>query len=283
VSSGIEGNDLDLDCRANNNSHTGTLGKFSTKYKLSADQSIYFTVAEGFRRGGANAVPVEVDHNRTYEPDTAVNYELGMHSYLLNQQLRLSGALFYIDWEDIQILTAIDGYYGGFVNAKGARSKGIELEANAQMSSDWSLRAGFSLTDAQLTEGVENISGGEENAYAGDTLPGSPRYQWNLGVDYAHAFDSLSLNGSFTFSRLSDIYTELNDEFVDYQRLAGYNMANARIGVSLRNWQIGAFVNNIANTRAVTGRRSASLHGEQGQFEYITRPRTIGLSFNYTY
>src|SRR5690606_16704963 len=195
---------------------------------------------------------------------------------------RVSGALFYIDLEDIQISTALDNGYYVIANAAAARSQGLELDAQFTLTQGWTLRAGFAFTDAELSEDVADINGAA-NAYAGDRLPGSPRYQYSLGVDYSHTFDRVTLDAGLGVSRASEIYTELNDEFTDYDRLNGYTIANAQVGVIWRNWRADLFVHNIANTRGVTGKRTDYYFGEQGQFEYVTRPRTIGVSVNYTY
>lgn len=283
ISSGIEGTDLPLDCLANDSSQSGTLGKFSTKYKFNSDHTAYFTIAEGLRRGGANLLPVEIDHNRYYRPDTSTNYELGAHSNFFNQQVQLNAAVFYMDWDDVQVASRTPEGYSATLNAQTARSKGIELESKANLSTEWSLRAGFSLTDAKLTKTVMGISGGTENAYDGDTLPGSPRTQWNVGADYRHQINNLLFNASITYARNSEIYSALNKEFADYYRLDGFDTANIRFGVSMRNWRVDAFVNNMSNERGITGKRTANLFGDEGQYEYITRPRTLGVSINYHY
>jgi iron complex outermembrane receptor protein len=86
-----------------------------------------------------------------------------------------------------------------------------------------------------------------------------------------------------SFNRVGAMYTALNTDFYNYQKLDAYNTTNARIGVTLSNWRLGAFITNIENTRAITGARSAEWHGEQGRFEYISRPRTLGISATYQY
>ncbi len=271
-----------VDCLSGNDAHTGSLGKLSTKYKLNADQAFYLTVAEGFRRGGTNFLPVEITRNRSYKPDASINYELGSHSDFFDDTVRLSAAVFYIDWKDIQVSSVVDGYRA-WLNAEDARSQGFEIDAQMKINAEWSTHIGYSFTDAQLTKSVTSINGGSENAYAGDTLPGSPRNQWNLGVDYARALNTATLKTGLTYSYLSDIYTALNDDFVDYARIKAYSMLNAKASVILRNWRLGIFVNNLTNTRGITGKRTAQLFGEAGQFEYITRPRTVGAMLNYEF
>ena len=163
-------------------------------------------------------------------------------------------------------------------NAGKARSQGIELDASAQLSNTFTLRGGYSYTDAQITESVEDIG-----VYDGNQLPGSPRTQWNISLDYATSFAAADVDASIGLNRVGDVYTALNSESSSYQRLDSFTTANARIGVTLSNWRVGAFVNNIENTRGITGKRSNYWHGDQGQFEYVTRPRTIGLSATYQY
>ncbi len=278
-----EGNNYPLDCLSDDDNQTNSLGKFSTKYKFNENHNIYFIAAEGFRRGGANTLPVEIGHNRSYKPDTLVNYELGTHSNFLNGTLHVNGALFYMDWKKIQVQTFIAEGYGVTANAGTARTKGIELETLAQLNQAWNLRLSYSLSDAALTETIMSINGGDENAYAGDGLPGAPRNQWNLGLNYQQVFNTALFTAGINYYYASNITTALNKDFADYAHLAGYSMVNAQANISLRSWRLGVFVNNLGDTHAITGKRTTTYYGQQGQFEYITRPRTIGLNINYQF
>jgi iron complex outermembrane receptor protein len=267
-----------LGCESGDDVSNDSLGKFSTGYQFSDDKKIYFLAAEGYRRGGANTAPTEVLNNRFYRPDQATNYELGMRSQWFGQRLNFNVALFAIDWDGLQVQITTDDGRSAFDNAGKARSQGIELDASAQLGSAFTLAAGYSYVDAQITESVKEIS-----VYDGNQLPGSPRTQWSLSLDYAETFASVDVDASIGVNRFGEIYTALNPEFYNYQKLDSFTTANARVGVTLSNWRLGAFVNNIENTRGITGKRSGEWHGNQGQFEYVTRPRTIGLSVNYQY
>jgi hypothetical protein len=55
----------------------------------------------------------------------------------------------------------------------------------------------------------------------------------------------------------------------------GYNLFDARVGVEFGNYAVTAYVANIGDTRGITG-------GQTGPLEqYLVRPRTIGLTFDY--
>jgi iron complex outermembrane receptor protein len=283
ISLGIEGTELPVDCLSNRNSKSDTLGKISTRYAFNDDQSVYFSIAEGFRRGGANLLPVDITEARSYAPDSSVNYELGNHSYLFDRTLRLSAALFYIDWQDIQLNTLLDSGYGVVINAPEARAQGVELEAQAQLNAQWRVRSAVTFTDAELSKDVADLTGYGQDATKGDRLPGAPRYQWTVGVDYQQSLDWGTLDASLNIARKSGMRTALNDNFEDYLNLEGYTTADADISVSRGNWRAGLFIHNISDTRAITGQRTAASYGEQGQFEYMTRPRTAGVSLRVNY
>ncbi|HEY8941513.1 MAG TPA: TonB-dependent receptor [Cellvibrio sp.] len=270
--------DLPPSCRPGDDISTGVLGKFSTRYKLTEAHSVYFTIAEGYRRGGANALPERIDFGREYDPDTAINYELGARGIWFEQRLKLNAALFVNDWSKIQVGDVVEGRYPIWINAEDARSQGVELDFIAQLNSAFSLRGAYSYTDAELTETVASIS-----AYDGDPLPGSPDTQWSFSLDYAEPLMGVDVDASLGINHVGEIYTALNPDFYNYRKLKSYNTLNARIGVTRSNWRVGAFINNIENTRGVTGGRSDESYGDQGRFEYITRPRTIGLSITYKY
>jgi len=278
-----QGNNYPLNCTsADNDDRSGTLGKFSSKLKLNEHQNIYYTLAQGFRRGGANVLPVEITEHRTYKPDTVLNSELGTHSDFLNGKLQFNAALFYMNWKKIQVASIVENQLAT-VNAGAARSKGVELETISQLNQQWNVRLSYSYTDVTITETVESINGGIEAANDGDRLPGSPKNQWNLGLNYQQPISSAILSAGISYSYSSDITTALNSGFENYTHLDGYSILNAQANLAFDKWQLGVFVNNATNAIAITSKRTAALYGEHGQFDYISRPRTIGLSTKYQF
>ncbi|HTF97154.1 MAG TPA: TonB-dependent receptor [Cellvibrio sp.] len=270
-------------CESGDDVISDTLGKFSTRYKLTDQQSIYFTVAEGYRRGGVNILPPDSNAKTIYDPDTVVNYELGYRSSLLADRISINAAIYNMEWEHLQIRTTSSSGLPYFINAGDARSKGVELETEFHLSSVFTLRAGYSYTNPEVIETVIFLEGEGANIYKNDVLPGAPDTQWNLALDYNQSFESVDVDASISTHYFGEVYTAVNDGFYNYRKLDGYNTADVSAGVTLRNWRLGAFINNISNTRGITGTRSTEWYGEQGKFEYVTRPRTVGLSVTYQY
>jgi len=265
-------------CENGDDVSQGSLQKFSTRYKFTENQQAYFVVGEGYRRGGANLTPPDVTTNRFYNPDKGTNYEVGFRSYWLAQRLQVNAALFKIDWEETQVQLTTDDGRSMWGNAGAARTQGVELDAKALLNGHFTLSVGYSYNDAQITESVESIS-----VFAGNPLPGSPRTHWSLALDYAQTFGATHWDASFSFHHLGEVYTALNSDFYIYRKLDGFASANMRVGVTRGNWRLGAFVRNIQNTHGITGGRSGEWYGDQGQFDYVTRPRTVGLALSYQY
>lgn len=270
-------------CEAGDDVSNNSLGKFSTRYKLTDQQSIYFTITEGYRRGGANILPLDSTAETFYEPDTAVNYELGYRSSLLDNRLTLNVAAYNVEWDNLQVRTTSSSSLPYFMNVGDARSTGVELESVFQLNSALSLRAGYSHVDAKITETVLFTDINGDDVFNGDPLPGSPRTEWNLALDYNQDIGSVVVDASIGSSYFGEVYTALNSGFRNYGKLDSFNIANLSAGVTLENWRLGTFINNVGNTRGITGTRSTEWYGERGRFEYVTRPRTVGLSVTYKY
>jgi len=274
---------LDPFCEGGDDTIEDSLGKFSTRYKLTEQQSLYFTVAEGYRRGGANVLPEDSPAKRTYEPDTAVNYEVGYRASLMQDRINLTASIFRTVWDDLQIATVSPSNLIYWINLGEARTEGFELEGAFSLNDVFTLRTTYSYNNAEVIEAVIFADGEGDNAYKGDVLPGSPEDEWNIALDYNRTLGALEVDATISATNVGEMYTALNEGFYNYQKLDSFTTTNISAGVTLRNFRVGAFVNNVANTRGINGKRSDEWYGEQGQFEYVSRPRTIGLSVTYRY
>ena len=86
---------------------SGTTSRFNVAYDLTDDVLAYVQVAEGFRAGGPNdqtaASIANVQIPAGFGSDSIINYELGLKTSLLDRRLTLNGAIYQIDWSDIQV------------------------------------------------------------------------------------------------------------------------------------------------------------------------------------
>jgi len=267
------------------------LFKLNASWRFAERQRAYATVAQGYRRGGANAVPLTGRYRedarwQTYGPDEAINYEVGVKGS--TPAFTYTAALFYIDWKDIQLNTVTPNW-GFFVVQNGgrARSQGLEAQLDGR-AAGFRYSLGYTLTDAKLTEDVFAPTGGATPvAREGARLPGTPRHAITVALE-----KSVELaNGSTLTGRINGYYqSETRNAVTTSTRLnvplEGFQLWNASGSWENGPWRASLFVKNIFNEEGVTGRFTEAYMGTlpsagyfgSGAKDLITLPRTVGLA-----
>ncbi len=275
--------------------------KFNTSYQFSDDILGYFTVSEGYRLGGINAVPPCTDlpqgeqnvcalpNEIDIKPDKTVNYELGVHSEFADSVL-LNGSLYYIDWEDIQIADVTqNGSVPIISNAGKARSMGVELSGQWYITEALSVMGSYAYVNAELTEDAPGLLDGED-AFDGDRLPGTPEHQGSLAVNYMMNLSNGSqLDFDWSIVGNSDVLTKVGERNYG-EALSGYALNNVSATLSRDAWRVSLYADNVFDKYYETGVRTDTSYIYQvGDFDlrrYYTsvgRPRQVGLRFTYRF
>mgnify|MGYP000120536186 CR=1 FL=1 len=264
--------------------------KLNTSYDLSEEVMVYFTWAEGFRHGGANGIPTEGVWQEPvelvpYTNDVATSWEIGAKGRLWDGRMQFVTTLYLIEWEDVQIDTRSTNDFAIVTNGDTAESQGIEFEATVYLTENLSTTLGYAYTEAELTS---NFTVGGIVGEKGDELPGVPNNMATISLDYTQMLDSgteviYHLNGSY----VDDVATDIDSESDNYMEVDGYTLLDASVSISLDNWNLSLFVDNLSNERAPTGSRGPSFatNDPAGRdlFSYVVRPRTAGIGIKYTY
>lgn len=246
--------------------------KGSITWTPSDDFMAYGLVSKGYRFGGPNVTPSTPADPvpPSYRSDSLINYELGIRSNLLDNRLQLDATAFYIDWSNIQVhlLTSTNLNYA--TNGGKARSYGLESTATYFATDDLTLSTNVTYLDAALVDAF-NPGGGQPIVPGGSTLPGASKWQVSNTVSYQWTENewhpSIVLSHRYISKAPGTFLTGIPQ--------GGYNLFDARFGVEFSNYAVTAYVANIGDVRGITG-------GQTGPLEqYLVRPRTIGLTFDY--
>jgi outer membrane receptor protein involved in Fe transport len=272
--------------------------KLNTSYKFADTQLAYATFSQGYRRGGANAVPTsgylgESPEIEKYSPDKANNYEIGLKGRL-DDGLRYSADVFYIQWKDAQIglSTPVNGW-PVVINSAGARSKGVELELSTPIIVPAaSMTLGYTYVDATLTKSFCLPAGNGYGGFtpcgisgtAGNQLPGTPKNSASATFNYDQGLGANSrliyaLNASYKGS----IYAQLPSIAGIDNNLAGYTLLNGSITFQPgNNIRLSLYGNNLADKRAyyTVPAHDADLLAYAQEFT-ISTPREIGIRVGY--
>jgi iron complex outermembrane recepter protein len=237
------------------NSFSEVSPQFSLAYQFTPNQMVYTSATRGYKAGGFNQAPTGVPApagTESYGPEHTWNYELGHKAKWLEDKLETTVALFYIDWQNLQLNQQIP-FSGGqyFIgNAGRANSKGLEVETRYRPYAWWELFGMVGYTHARFLSGSSayNANLGVNQGVGGNTLPYAPTFNANMGTQI-----------SWAPCRYAKLYfrvqlSKYGDFEYDASNAAGqtsYQLVNFRGGLRTKHWLAEGWADNAFNARYV--------------------------------
>jgi iron complex outermembrane recepter protein len=275
--------------------------KVNPSYEYADHQFLYATWSQGFRRGGANSVPLtgifrESPQLATYAPDTVNNYEVGMKGRFSNG-FSYAAAVFDMRWDKPQISASLPSGNLAVYNGNTAESKGLELEISGPLFvPGLTYMMGGAYTDAKLTSDFSypanngtdtgTIVPGLVTGTAGQQLPGSPKVALSGTLTYKRTLAptynwDISMNG--TYSSVVPLY--LSSTQAQY-KTPPFGLLNMDTNIRHNGWRVGAYVKNLADRRVPLVPSVVDpvlLDQSLATTELINPPREIGVRAGYQF
>jgi iron complex outermembrane receptor protein len=229
-----QGVPLSDDSRKLDETFDEVLPRFDVGYRVSEEVRFYGYAAKGFVAGGFNLTAPE--GALAYGPETSWTYEAGVKTSLLEGRLRLDAALFWIDWDDMQ-LSQFDASAGGYVtNAGEATSRGIEVAVTGRPIEGLDLFGSFGWTDSEFGSYVDPY--GEDAK--GNRLPFAPETTLHLGAQWAgQVADDVRLRVRGEFAHYGTFYYDAGNREGE-----SFGVASFRVGVGGESWRLDAWIRN---------------------------------------
>lgn len=251
------------------------------RFELNDSTAIYARVAKGFRPGGPNVLPPTAPAGTpfTYQSDTILSYEVGLKAQTEDNSLAIDLSAFYLDWEDVQLFTVVNGF-GVNTNTGGARSFGGEATVSLRPVDGLNVVLNGAITDSELTTDTDPILVG---ALDGDRMPFTPKYAFSVSGDYERPLSSNVMGyagGTFRFqsSQYANFSPSGRSEF------PSYGVLDLRTGLIFETYSIELFARNLTNSRGHTSGGNPSTNLPLGVVTAgVLRPRTIGAMFTATF
>ncbi|BFM15638.1 TonB-dependent receptor [Maricurvus nonylphenolicus] len=266
----------------------------SVQYFPMEDLQLYATYSKGFKAGGISlnpdaagqlidattyltwlalpAVPLQLSGkvDSSYDPEYVDAYEVGLKTGFHDGRGRLNMALFYSDYEDIQVTTFVGT---SFVtdNADTAKSQGIELELDYAVTEN--LRADLSVTYLDDTsygssELIPHLEG-RDQAFA-------PEFAGALNISYSNEISS-TLEG---YMNLNVSY--MGEHYIsnDIEETEEYTLVGSTFGVRTLDgvWDLSLFCRNCFDTEFYTNGNTAPLQWHAPEMANQGPPRTYGVT-----
>jgi outer membrane receptor protein involved in Fe transport len=230
------------------------------RYHLDDQTMIYGRVATGWRPGGPNDLPPGAPASvpKTYNPDSLINYELGVKGTLPNYNLSFDADVYDIEWRDIQILETVNNFN---IDGNGGRanSKGAEANMTWQPLDRLTFDLNGSYTDAALSEDAPVVG-----ARKGNALPYAPRWTGTLSGDY----EFMPIDEYTPYIGASAHYIGIRGwgyntnpllpttppfaNAIPEGTLPGYATLDVRVGVSMDRWSVELYGKNINEAKGIS-------------------------------
>lgn len=280
---------------------TGSLYKLNLTYKATDDALVYGTMSRGYRPGGVNrrgTLP-------PYAADFIDNFELGFKTSWLDRRLRLNGAIYQLNWKDLQLSFLGANGLTEVRNAGKARIRGFEADLWARPADGLTLSGGFSYNDAKITRAFCvyadcNDPGTEDDPNAvlapkGSRLPVTAKLKANALVRYERPVGDMvaHVQGAMIYEgkRLSDLRAY---EGGIKGPLPSYTTFDMTAGLTGDLWSVELYAVNLFDKRGYSTLSIQCLESVCGDPDGATdiggkiyrtpvQPRTIGLRVGYKF
>lgn len=247
-----------------------SITKLNIAYDVSDDTMIYLTKSEGYRPGGANRTQ---QLGATYDADFLKNTEFGFKSIFSNGKARLNGALYQMNWDDIQL-----GWFDSSISLLGlvdnigkAESSGYELDLRYLLTDNLSFNIAASKNDAKLK--ADYVLSGSVRARNGQDLPFTPDLKYNFNVNYeSNEGNIMQLNYAYVDSMWNDLF------YADREKQDSYAIANFFYIKPINdNSSIQIYIDNIFDEKAELYINSEDIQ----RLITVNRPRSIGIKYSW--
>jgi iron complex outermembrane receptor protein len=248
----------------------------SVAYRLQPDRNVYATVSRGFKAGGFN--PASPAGSEVYDEELSWNLEGGYKSRWANGKVALNAALFFIDWNDLQLNVPNIAVAGQIfiANVGGASSKGFEVDVTARPLPGVDVFGALGYTNATFDDDTTSLG---QNV-SGNKIPNTPDYTASFGVQYARA-----VRQDITAYGRADValYGAFKYDDMNTQEQDAYALTNLRAGVRRKMFFAEGWIKNAFDTNYIPVAFAYGPLAPSGFVGESGAPRTFGLSVGITF
>lgn len=239
---------------------------------------LYASYARGYKSGGYNVFSISPTNDAEYDPEFVDSYEIGAKRSFAGGSLYLAGAIFYLEYTDLQVNSLI--LVGGTPtfttsNAATAETTGFEIEGRWVATDSLSFSGGYSYNDASYDSFPNATPSGDD--FSGNALTQSPDHSFSLAADFeTPVTDTIDLVLHGDLSYRSEIFFAPNND-PDLTQ-GDLTLVNARAGFSFNDdrWSVMAWGRNLTDEDyAVSRNNGVIIPGQQTQA--LGAPRTWGV------
>lgn len=279
--------------------------RLSLEYSLSDDKLLYTSLAKGVKSGGFNPTAIDPG-DQTFDEEQNWTFEVGSKNTLMNGRLTLNAALFYIQWEDIQLNAAdsaatVPNSVNITLNLGDATSYGLELDAQMQFTENLMGNVAFSYTDATYDDGTidnrfartgpfffpqpascDDVLCPSNGDVSGKDVERQAPVQLAVGLEWNDTLPNTDGMGIFVRGDVA-YQSKQEAESMNLSQIAARTITNGSAGLEKDNWRVWLWARNLTDEKYTSNAFVVLLPFGNGYGGIFGERRTFGLSGTYSF
>ncbi len=275
-------------------------GRVAVNYNMTPTTLIYGSVSRGYKAGGVNLTQANPAINlpANFLPETNTVEEFGVKTDVMEHHLRINGDVFVSQYSNMQLstLTVSTPPNPYTTNVPHAKSYGLELEVTGHFNAlafNGGLAYLKATTDTALSLSDNSVNAAVLRSVAsGTTLPFSPEFTGNFGVQYDFFFNTVRVTPRLQVNYVSQQWatvfetqasTGLNPGGLNTTTLVPeHETLDLRVTIEpIPNLQVEGYVTNVFNKTYIAAQVQDSSSANGGII--YGAPRQIGARLIYKF
>lgn len=262
-------------------------GHIAVSRQVTKQHNSYVRVAKGYKAGGFNmGLPSELSQFKEFETETLINYEIGVDSSYLDNEVRSRFAFFYMDRKDQQVNASQQNpdnpqrFTIYTANAASSTSYGLEWELNWQLNKNLKVYSTLGYLSASYDNYAYYDKYGTLIDISERELAHAPKFTYSAGASY---FADNGLFFNLNTSGKSGFYFSDSHE----QKADSSQIWNARLGYETSIWSVYLWGRNITDEKVAT---RGFFFGNEPDVDWAAKryvrygaPRHVGVTLDYKF
>jgi iron complex outermembrane receptor protein len=225
--------------------------RIGVEYQATSRVLAYASYSRGFKSGGFNIRYVQpAAAPLAFAPEELTAYEAGLKLETADRRLRLNTAVFFSDYENLQVLIR-DAIATQIRNAAKAEIYGAEVEANAILTDRIRFSASVGYTEARYKEVPPILPPATVNDQIelSDEFAKTPKWTVNAALEADQPISAdFKLVGRVDYQYRSKVFNDaINSELIAQD---GFSLVNLNLTLQAEaGWSLRAYVANLFDKR----------------------------------
>ncbi len=219
-------------------------------YQWTENVSTYAKYSTGFRSGGSSRNGL--DFNQAFDKETLESFELGWKTELLDQNLRLNGAIYHMEIDDVILDYLPDPVnnpqFVEVFNSGEATINGLELDVTWALGENFLLGLGYAYIDSDIDNAVFPDGSDRTNT---TELVWAPEHaysitaDWDIPVSYGNY--RLHLDYAWQDDQLALANTDFGEITVEAFGLLNGRLSLSELEMLGGDWQFALWAKNLTD------------------------------------